>query len=124
MNDAKRGSGPCNDRGASNPARVNPVAAKDFFDPLESRNRLARSDRGTSPLQPLALDLIPRPHVNAQPSHARHALGLYLLASGGRPIVRETEVAGLFVLAGLGGNGIQLAPALGEGLARLVAGRA
>ena len=38
--------------------------------------------------------------------------------------MRETEVAGLFVLAGLGGNGIQLAPALGEGLARLVAGRA
>jgi glycine/D-amino acid oxidase-like deaminating enzyme len=28
--------------------------------------------------------------------------------------VAETEVAGFFVLAGLGGNGIQLAPALGE----------
>jgi len=50
--------------------------------------------------------------------------GLYPVAAGGRPIVAETEVAGFFVLAGLGGNGIQLAPALGEDLARLIAGRA
>jgi sarcosine oxidase, subunit beta len=50
--------------------------------------------------------------------------GLYPVAVGGRPIVAETEVAGFFVLAGLGGNGIQLAPALGEDLARLVAARA
>jgi sarcosine oxidase, subunit beta len=50
--------------------------------------------------------------------------GLYPIAAGGRPIVAETEVAGFFVLAGLGGNGIQLGPALGEDLARLVAGRA
>ena len=50
--------------------------------------------------------------------------GLYPVAAGGRPIVAETEVAGFFVLAGLGGNGIQLAPALGEDLAGLVAGRA
>jgi glycine/D-amino acid oxidase-like deaminating enzyme len=49
--------------------------------------------------------------------------GLYPIAAGGEPIVAETEVAGFFVLAGLGGNGIQLAPALGEDLARLVAGR-
>jgi sarcosine oxidase, subunit beta len=46
--------------------------------------------------------------------------GLYPVAAGGEPIVAETEVAGFFVLAGLGGNGIQLAPALGEDLARLV----
>jgi len=46
--------------------------------------------------------------------------GLYPIAAGGEPIVAETEVAGFFVLAGLGGNGIQLAPALGEDLARLV----
>lgn len=46
--------------------------------------------------------------------------GLYPIAAGGEPIVTETEVAGFFVLAGLGGNGIQLAPALGEDLARLV----
>jgi sarcosine oxidase, subunit beta len=50
--------------------------------------------------------------------------GLYPIAAGGRPIVAETEVAGFFVLAGLGGNGIQLAPALGEDLARLVLERA
>lgn len=49
--------------------------------------------------------------------------GLYPIAAGGRPIVSETDVGGFFVLAGLGGNGIQLAPALGEDLARLVAGR-
>src|SRR5205085_5250025 len=46
--------------------------------------------------------------------------GLYPIAAGGEPIVAETEVGGLLVLAGLGGNGIQLAPALGEDLARLV----
>jgi sarcosine oxidase, subunit beta len=46
--------------------------------------------------------------------------GLYPIAAGGEPIVAETEVAGFFVLAGLGGNGIQLAPALGEDVARLV----
>jgi glycine/D-amino acid oxidase-like deaminating enzyme len=46
--------------------------------------------------------------------------GLYPIAAGGEPIVVETEVAGFFVLAGLGGNGIQLAPALGEDVARLV----
>jgi len=50
--------------------------------------------------------------------------GLYPIAAGGRPIVAETEIAGFFVLAGLGGNGIQLAPALGEDLARLVLERA
>jgi len=50
--------------------------------------------------------------------------GLYPIAAGGEPIVAGTEVAGFFVLAGLGGNGIQLAPALGEDLARLVVGRA
>jgi len=50
--------------------------------------------------------------------------GLYPIAAGGEPIVAETEVAGFFVLAGLGGNGIQLAPALGEDLVRLVLGRA
>jgi glycine/D-amino acid oxidase-like deaminating enzyme len=49
--------------------------------------------------------------------------GLYPIAAGGLPIVTETEVAGFFVLAGLGGNGIQLAPALGEDLARLVVRR-
>jgi glycine/D-amino acid oxidase-like deaminating enzyme len=46
--------------------------------------------------------------------------GLYPIAAGGEPLVAETEVAGFFVLAGLGGNGIQLAPALGEDVARLV----
>jgi sarcosine oxidase, subunit beta len=46
--------------------------------------------------------------------------GLYPIAAGNAPIVAETEVAGFFVLAGLGGNGIQLGPALGEDLARLV----
>jgi sarcosine oxidase subunit beta len=46
--------------------------------------------------------------------------GLYPIAAGGAPIVVETEVAGFFVLAGLGGNGIQLGPALGEDLAHLV----
>jgi sarcosine oxidase subunit beta len=46
--------------------------------------------------------------------------GLYPIAAGKAPIVGETEVAGFFVLAGLGGNGIQLGPALGEDLARLV----
>jgi sarcosine oxidase, subunit beta len=46
--------------------------------------------------------------------------GLYPIAAGGSPIVAEAEVAGFFVLAGLGGNGIQLGPALGEDLARLV----
>jgi sarcosine oxidase subunit beta len=46
--------------------------------------------------------------------------GLYPIAADGAPIVAETEVAGFFVLAGLGGNGIQLGPALGENLARLV----
>ena len=46
--------------------------------------------------------------------------GLYPIAAGGAPIVAETELGGFFVLAGLGGNGIQLAPALGEDLARLV----
>ena len=46
--------------------------------------------------------------------------GLYPIAGGGEPLVAETEVGGFFVLAGLGGNGIQLAPALGEELARLV----
>ena len=50
--------------------------------------------------------------------------GLYPIAAGSAPIVAETEVAGFFVLAGLGGNGIQLAPALGEDLARLVLERA
>ena len=48
--------------------------------------------------------------------------GLYPIAAGGEPILAETEVAGFFVLAGLGGNGIQLAPAFGEDLARLVEG--
>ena len=46
--------------------------------------------------------------------------GLYPIAAGSEPIVAATEVGGFFVLAGLGGNGIQLAPALGEDLARLV----
>jgi sarcosine oxidase subunit beta len=46
--------------------------------------------------------------------------GLYPIAEGGEPIVAETEIAGFFVLGGLGGNGIQLAPALGEDVARLV----
>jgi sarcosine oxidase subunit beta len=46
--------------------------------------------------------------------------GLYPIAAGGRPIVAETEVAGFYVLVGLGGNGIQLSPALGEDLARLL----
>jgi sarcosine oxidase, subunit beta len=46
--------------------------------------------------------------------------GLYPIAAAGEPIVAETELEGFFVLAGLGGNGIQLAPALGEDLARLV----
>ena len=46
--------------------------------------------------------------------------GLYPIAAGRRPIVAETEVAGFYVLGGLGGNGIQLAPALGEDMARLV----
>ena len=46
--------------------------------------------------------------------------GLYPIAADGAPIVKETELAGFFVLAGLGGNGIQLGPALGEDLARLV----
>jgi len=46
--------------------------------------------------------------------------GLYPISAGKSPIVGETEVAGFFVLAGLGGNGIQLGPALGEDLARLV----
>jgi glycine/D-amino acid oxidase-like deaminating enzyme len=50
--------------------------------------------------------------------------GLYPIAAGGAPIVAEAEVAGFFVLAGLGGNGIQLAPALAEDLARLVLERA
>ena len=50
--------------------------------------------------------------------------GLYPIAAGGAPVVAESEVAGFFVLAGLGGNGIQLAPALGEDLARLVTGTA
>jgi len=49
--------------------------------------------------------------------------GLYPIAEGGEPIVATTEIAGFFVLAGLGGNGIQLAPALGEDLARLVIDR-
>jgi sarcosine oxidase subunit beta len=49
--------------------------------------------------------------------------GLYPIAAGGAPIVAETELRGFFVLAGLGGNGIQLAPALGEDLARLVVER-
>lgn len=48
--------------------------------------------------------------------------GLYPIAAGGAPIVGETELAGFFVLAGLGGNGIQLGPALGEDLARLMVG--
>jgi glycine/D-amino acid oxidase-like deaminating enzyme len=48
--------------------------------------------------------------------------GLYPIATGGAPIVAETEVSGFFVLAGLGGNGIQLGPALGEDAARLVLG--
>jgi len=39
--------------------------------------------------------------------------GLYPIAASGEPIVAETEVGGFYVLAGLGGNGIQLAPALG-----------
>jgi glycine/D-amino acid oxidase-like deaminating enzyme len=46
--------------------------------------------------------------------------GLYPIAAGGEPIVAETEVAGFFVLGGLGGNGLQLGPALGEDVARLV----
>jgi sarcosine oxidase, subunit beta len=46
--------------------------------------------------------------------------GLYPIAADEEPIVAETEIGGFFVLAGLGGNGIQLAPALGEDLARLV----
>jgi sarcosine oxidase subunit beta len=46
--------------------------------------------------------------------------GLYPIAGGGEPLVAEMGVSGFFVLTGLGGNGIQLAPALGEGLARLV----
>jgi sarcosine oxidase subunit beta len=50
--------------------------------------------------------------------------GLYPIAADGEPIVAATEVGGFFVLAGLGGNGIQLASALGEELARLVLERA
>jgi sarcosine oxidase subunit beta len=47
-------------------------------------------------------------------------VGLYPIAAGREPIVGAAEVAGFYVLAGLGGNGIQLAPALGEDAARLV----
>jgi sarcosine oxidase subunit beta len=46
--------------------------------------------------------------------------GLYPISSTGAPIVAKTEVGGFFVLAGLGGNGIQLGPALAEDLARLL----
>jgi len=44
--------------------------------------------------------------------------GLYPIARGGRPVVGQSaELAGFFNLAGLGGNGIQLGPALAEELA-------
>jgi sarcosine oxidase subunit beta len=44
--------------------------------------------------------------------------GLYPIASGGRPVVGESpELRGFFNLAGLGGNGVQLGPALAEDVA-------
>jgi glycine/D-amino acid oxidase-like deaminating enzyme len=47
--------------------------------------------------------------------------GLYPIATGGRPVVGEMpDVRGFFNLAGLGGNGIQLGPALAEDLADAV----
>jgi sarcosine oxidase subunit beta len=48
--------------------------------------------------------------------------GLYPIARGGRPVVGESpELRGFFNLAGLGGNGIQLGPALAEDVAADVA---
>ncbi len=47
--------------------------------------------------------------------------GLYPIARGGKPVVGEShELRGFFNLAGLGGNGIQLAPALAEDVAAAV----
>src|SRR5207244_853513 len=47
--------------------------------------------------------------------------GLYPIAGGGRPVVGESpELRGFFNLAGLGGNGIQLGPALAEDVADAV----
>ena len=47
--------------------------------------------------------------------------GLYPIAARGRPVAGESpELRGFFNLAGLGGNGIQLAPALAEGVAGAV----
>jgi sarcosine oxidase subunit beta len=47
--------------------------------------------------------------------------GLYPIASDGRPVVGESpELRGFFNLAGLGGNGIQLGPALAEDVAEAV----
>ena len=66
-------------------------------------------------------ELVSKRHVQGASLRLRGGwAGLYPIAAGGEPIVAETEVAGFFVLAGLGGNGIQLAPALGENLARFV----
>jgi sarcosine oxidase subunit beta len=48
--------------------------------------------------------------------------GLYPIARGGRPVVGESpQLSGFFNLAGLGGNGIQLGPALAEYMAADVA---
>ncbi|HEX6702842.1 MAG TPA: FAD-binding oxidoreductase [Gaiellaceae bacterium] len=48
--------------------------------------------------------------------------GLYPIAGGGRPVVGESpQLRGFFNLAGLGGNGIQLGPALAEDVAADVA---
>jgi sarcosine oxidase subunit beta len=50
--------------------------------------------------------------------------GLYPIARGGKPVVGESsELRGFFNLAGLGGNGIQLGPALAEDLAAEVVRR-
>jgi sarcosine oxidase subunit beta len=47
--------------------------------------------------------------------------GLYPIAAGGRPVVGESpDLPGFFNLAGLGGNGIQLGPALAEDVADAV----
>jgi sarcosine oxidase subunit beta len=47
--------------------------------------------------------------------------GLYPIARGGRPVVGESPgLRGFFNLAGLGGNGIQLGPALAEDVAAAV----
>jgi glycine/D-amino acid oxidase-like deaminating enzyme len=47
--------------------------------------------------------------------------GLYPIARGGRPVVGESpQLRGFFNLAGLGGNGIQLGPALAEDVAAAV----